>query len=291
MSNSIVYNKKIEDLVLDAERALYNLTDAEVRGCRFKGPADGESALKEAHRIRVRDCDFYLRYPLWHTTDFSLDNCYMSDTCRAALWYAANGNIADCRLDGIKCLRECKDIKLERVTASSPEFGWKCRDLALADCDITSEYFLLECKNASIKRLKMKGKYSFQYTENIEVAESVLDTKDAFWHCKNVTVRDSTIKGEYLAWYSDGLTLINCKIIGTQPLCYCKNLRLVNCTTEGTDLAFEYSDVEASINGSIDSVKNPRSGYIEADKIGEIILENSVVENNCKIIERKRKNS
>ena len=37
-------------------------------------------------------------------------------------------------------------------------------------------------------------------------------------------------------------------------------------------LAFEYSDVEASIKGSIVSVKNPKSGTIIADEIKEIIL-------------------
>ena len=57
---------------------------------------------------------------------------------------------------------------------------------------------------------------------------------------------------------------------------------------EGTDLAFEYSEVEADIKGSILSVKNPKSGTIEADSIGEIILEGSVMENNAKITERKK---
>ena len=98
--------------------------------------------------------------------------------------------------------------------------------------------------------------------------------------------RDSVIKGEYLAWYSEGLTLINCKIIGTQPLCYCKDLKLINCTMEGCDLSFEYSDVEADIKGHIDSVKNPRSGKIVADSIGEIIQEAAVMDCTGEIITR-----
>ena len=36
---------------------------------------------------------------------------------------------------------------------------------------------------------------------------------------------------------------------------------------ESCDLAFEYSGVKAKIVGAVDSVKNPRSGYIEADEI------------------------
>ena len=34
----------------------------------------------------------------------------------------------------------------------------------------------------------------------------------------------------------------------------------------------------------IASVKNPAAGKIQADSIGQIILENSVVENHCEII-------
>ena len=129
----------------------------------------------------------------------------------------------------------------------------------------------------------MKGKYSFQYIENMKIDHSELDTKDAFWHSKNVTVENSVIKGEYLGWYSEGLTLIHCKIIGTQPLCYCKNLRLIDCTMEETDLSFEYSEVDAKVKGNILSVKNPKSGKIVADSIGEIVWEDSIMQSTCEI--------
>lgn len=81
-----------------------------------------------------------------------------------------------------------------------------------------------------------------------------------------------------MAWFSEGLTLINCKIIGTQPLCYCKDLKLIDCTMEGTDLSFEYSGVEATVDGHIISVKNPRSGHITADSIGDIIMGDAVMD-------------
>ena len=97
------------------------------------------------------------------------------------------------------------------------------------------------------------------------------DTKDAFWHAKNVTVRDSVIKGEYLAWYCENVTFERCRIIGTQPLCYCKGLRLIDCEMEGTDLAFEKSEVDATLKTPVLSIKNPRSGYIQAPAAGEVI--------------------
>ena len=51
---------------------------------------------------------------------------------------------------------------------------------------------------------------------------------------------------------------------------------------EDTDLSFEYSDVRADVMGNIVSVKNPASGVICADSIGETIYEDSVI--NCRAI-------
>ena len=92
-----------------------------------------------------------------------------------------------------------------------------------------------------------------------------------------MTVYDSELSGEYLGWHSRNLKLVNCRISGTQPLCYAENLVLENCTfAEDCDLAFEYSSVHATIVGGIRSVKNPRTGSIVADEIGEIIIDKNI---------------
>ena len=268
----------IENKQFDEERALYNLTASDVKNCIFAGPADGESVLKEARDVSVEDCRFSLRYPLWHVQGFRMSRCSMDEKTRAAIWYANNGVIENCHLGGIKAVRECENIHLQNCTVESQEFGWMSRNISLADSAITAEYLFLNSRDVELTNVQMKGKYSFQYMENLTIRDSYLDTKDAFWHSKNVTVLSSTVKGEYLAWFSEGLTLIDCHIIGTQPLCYCKDLKLINCTMEGTDLSFEYSDVEADIKGHILSVKNPRSGHITADSVGEIITGDAVME-------------
>jgi hypothetical protein len=270
----------------DQERALYHLKDARVEDCQFAGPADGESALKEARNVELARCDFSLRYPLWHVEGCSLEQCVMDELTRAAIWYAKNGTISHSSLGGIKALRECENFNISHSTIVSQEFGWKCSGVQLRDSRLTAEYAFFDSRDIKLERVEMKGKYSFQYIENLEINDSYLDTKDAFWHSKNVTVRNSTLKGEYLAWFSEGLTLINCHIIGTQPLCYCKDLKLINCTMEGTDLSFEYSDVEADIKGHILSVKNPRSGTITADSVGETIFGDAVMDCSGKVIIR-----
>ena len=270
--------EKIEGKCFDAERALYSLTAADVVDCVFAGPADGESVLKEARDVSLENCTFSLRYPLWHVKGFRLHDSRMDDKTRAAIWYAEDGRITDSDLGGIKALRECRNITLRGCNIESQEFGWKSQGICLSDSKIDSEYLFLDSRDVTLDHVQMKGKYSFQYMENLEIKNCFLNTKDAFWHSKNVTVIDSVVRGEYLGWFSEGLTLIGCRIIGTQPLCYCRNLKLVNCTMEDCDLAFEYSDVQATVDGHIDSVKNPRSGEIVADSVGQVILGDAVME-------------
>ena len=142
----------------------------------------------------------------------------------------------------------------------------------MENCDAESEYFMMRSTNLHFNNVRMKGKYSFQYIEDSVFENCTFDTKDAFWHAKNITVRNSVVKGEYLAWYCENVTFENCKIIGTQPLCYCKGLKLINCEMEGCDLAFERSEVEATITTPVISIKNPLHGSrITVPAVGEII--------------------
>ena len=262
-----------ENKTYGEERALYGLKNAKVLSCRFEGPADGESAFKECRDIEVEKCFFALRYPFWHVTNAKISGCEMTDTCRAALWYDKNIVISDSVLGGIKALRECDDIVLSGCRINSEEFAWKVRNVKITDSELNSQYPFFDCRNMEIEKFFMTGKYSFQYVENAVIRNSVLKTKDAFWHARNVTCENCVLEGEYLAWYSENLRLVNCTIRGTQPLCYCKGLVLENCTMENTDLSFERSEVQATVNGSIMSVKNPMQGFIKADSIGEIIVE------------------
>lgn len=265
--------KEIRNQTFDEERALYGQRDVLVADCRFDGPADGESAFKEGKNLQVEDCFFNLRYPFWHDDDLLLTGSEMTPLCRAALWYTNRAIIRDCKLHGIKAVRECSDVTLENCHIISEEFGWFTRGLTAKNCHAESAYFMLQSENLTFENLDFKGKYSFQYLKNGRFANCNLDTKDAFWHAENVVIRDSVIKGEYLAWYSDGLTLENCTIIGTQPFCYCRNLRLVNCKMLETDLCFEKSQVEATVTTPVISVKNPRSGNIYLPAVEELIYD------------------
>lgn len=268
-------NRNIRNQTYSKERSLYNISNVTIMDCEFIPlNDDGESPLKECDNIKLVNCTFSLRYALWHDNKLVLNNVILKEPCRAPLWYSNDVTMNNCSLLGVKGFRECDKIRINFSKCISPELMWRCNDIFVSSSEITSEYGFFESKNIHIDNLTFKGKYSFQYIENMTINGSNFDTKDAFWHSKNVVVENSVIKGEYLGWYSEGLTLINCEIISHQPLCYCKNLKLINCRMSKCDLAFEYSEVEASIVGNIESIKNPKSGHITVDSIGTIVKEN-----------------
>lgn len=263
--------KIIQHKTFDQERALYGMKQIRVLDCAFDGPADGESAMKEGADIQVERCFFNLRYPFWHDTGLVIRQSELTELCRAALWYSRDVTITDTKLHGIKALRECDQVTVQNCDIISPEFGWSVRGITMEDCTAESEYFMMRSRDLHFSHVTLKGKYSFQYIENAQFENCSFDTKDAFWHAKNVVVRNSVVKGEYLAWYCENVTFENCRIIGTQPLCYCRGLRLIDCEMTDTDLAFEKSEVSATLTTPVISIKNPRSGRIELPSVGELI--------------------
>ncbi|MBP5553266.1 MAG: DUF3737 family protein [Lachnospiraceae bacterium] len=263
----------ISGQTFDEERALYGSDGIVVEDCRFDGPADGESAFKEGKNIEVKNSYFNLRYPFWHDDNLTISDCEMTDKCRAALWYTQNATITDSKLHGIKALRECSDIRIKDCDIISPEFGWSVNGIEMKDSSAESEYFMMRSNNLKFENVSLKGKYSFQYITDSVFENCNFNTKDAFWHAKNVVVRDSIVNGEYLAWYCENVTFENCTISGTQPLCYCKNLKLINCKMLDADLAFEKSEVEATITTPVISIKNPASGTINVPEVGEVIMD------------------
>lgn len=267
---------RAENQTFDGERPFYNLDGLELKNVTI---GVGESALKETNNIVADGCTFEGRYPFWCNKGVKINNCKFGDDARAALWYSQDTVIENTVFDSPKAIREMDRVKLKNVKVNNAiEYLWFCRGVEVEDTEILNgDYLFLHSENIKCKNFKFQGKYSFQYCKNIEIEDSILDTKDAFWMTENVTLKRCVVKGEYLAWYCKNLTLIDCQISGTQPLCYAENLRMENCTMGAdADLAFEYSSVNATIKGNITSVKNPTTGMIVADSIGEIILDENI---------------
>lgn len=266
----------IENKEFGGERPLFATHNLKLNNVTIHA---GESAIKECSNIEVDNCRFEGKYPFWHNDGFVVKNCLFTDGARAALWYSKNLKMTDTLVEAPKIFREMEDLYLENVKLPNAlETLWHCRGVELKNVQADhADYIFMHGADINIENFTLNGNYSFQYCKNVEIHNSELHTKDAFWNTENVTVYNSVLDGEYLGWHSRNLRLVNCKISGTQPLCYAHNLILENCTmAEDADLAFEYSTVHATINGSVRSVKNPRSGTIIADEIEEIILDENI---------------
>ena len=107
----------ITNKTFDEERALYGAKELLVKNCKFDGPADGESALKECRDITV--------------------------------------DILGSRLHGIKALRECQKVNMSECDIISPEFGWSVHGLDMENCTAESEYFMMRSTNLNFLDVRM----------------------------------------------------------------------------------------------------------------------------------------
>lgn len=267
----------IKDKEFGGERPLFAEHDLRLENVTIHA---GESALKCCRNIEAHHCVFEGKYPFWHTQNFKVDGCTFTPGARAALWYSENLEMTNTEVLAPKMFREMDGIRLRDVRIpDAAETLWHCRNIDIEKVTVANaDYLFMHCDNIRIADYRQDGNYSFQYCRNVEISNAVINSKDAFWNTENVTVRDSVLSGEYLGWHSHRLHLINCRISGTQPLCYAHDLVLENCVFEpDCDLAFEDSDVSATITGHVTSIKNPRSGYIRVGSVGEIIIDKNIL--------------
>ena len=268
--------REIRQEFLTGERALFMSRDLRAVDCTF---ADGESPLKESWNIELEGCMFKWKYPLWYCKNVTARNCVWFDMARAGVWYTDNVTLENVPVDAPKNFRRCSGVTLKNVSFSNAEETlWSCEGVVLEHVTARGNYFAMNSSDMQVDDLTLYGNYSFDGVKNVVVRNSKLLSKDSFWNSENVTVYDSFISGEYLGWNSKNLTLIGCTVESLQGMCYIENLVMKNCKLLNTTLAFEYSTVEAEISSKIDSVINPTSGTIKAEKIGELILQKDKID-------------
>ena len=271
---------------LTGERALFMSRELKIYDTIFD---DGESPLKESRDIELVNCMFKWKYPLWYCRNVKVTDCQWFEMARAGVWYTDNMEVDRAVIEAPKNFRRCRELTLRDVDMpNAQETLWHCSGVKLDNVSAKGDYFAMNTENIAVNNLRLVGNYSFDGGKNITVENSRLLSKDAFWNSENVLVRDSFISGEYLGWNGKNLTFENCTIESLQGMCYIENLTLRRCKLLNTTLAFEYSSVEADIDGSVDSVLNPTSGYIKADSIGELTIERDKVDpGKTKIILRR----
>lgn len=263
----------IKDREFEGERPLFGARNLRLENVTIH---TGESALKCCANIDADHCRFEGKYPFWHVDGFRITDCLFTPGARAALWYSRNLDMSDTQVDAPKMFREMDGIVLRNVRIpDAEETLWHCSNVIIRDVEVRkADYLFMHSHDIDIDKWYQEGNYSFQYCRNVTIRNAVIHSKDAFWGTENVTVYDSELHGEYLGWHSKRLHLVRCKISGTQPLCYCKDLILEDCEfAPDCDLAFEDSEVIATVNGHITSIKNPMAGAIKAGSVGETIID------------------
>lgn len=269
--------KTVNDREFGGERALFAVKNVRLVNCTFHA---GESALKCTSNIEAEQCVFEGKYPFWHTDGFKVTDCTFTPDARAALWYSRNLVMKHTRVNAPKMFREMDNLVIEDVEIpDAQETLWSCRGVRLKGVTVkNADYIFMHSSDIDIDGYRQDGNYSFQYCRNVVIRNAVIYSKDAFWETDNVTVYDSEINGEYLGWHSRNLHLVRCRINGTQPLCYTEGLVMEDCTMgDECDLAFEDSDLQATVNSAIVSVKNPRTGRLHALTIGEVITDGNIL--------------
>lgn len=261
------------------ERALFYASDLRIEEAIFD---DGESPLKHSSNIELINTSFKWKYPLWYSDNIRLKDCRMFETARAGIWYTNDLTMENVMIEAPKAFRRCNNVTLKNVNFyDAAETLWSCSNVVMKNVTAKGDYFAMNSSNMTIDNMELVGNYGFDGCSDIVITNSKMLTKDAFWNCRNITVKDSYICGEYLGWNSENLVFENCTIESLQGMCYVKGLVMKDCKLINTTLSFEYSDADAKIQGHIDSVKNPFSGKIEADSIGEIIMEEDRVDINA----------
>ncbi len=268
--------KILSEGVFEGERALYHISDTKILSSTFQ---NGESPLKECKNIELDASIFKWKYPLWYSKKIYAENCTLLETARSGIWYTHEITMKNCFIKAPKTFRRSTDITLDACTMpDAKESFWGCRGIKIFNSSANGDYFAMNSENIEIDNFTLDGNYAFDGAKNVTIRNAKLLSKDSFWNTENVTVYDSLIIGEYLGWNSKDLTFVNCTIDSNQGMCYIENLKMINCKLMNTDLAFELSTVDAEINSNVISVKNPISGKIHAKKIGEIILDEEMID-------------
>ncbi|MCQ2549784.1 MAG: DUF3737 family protein [Lachnospiraceae bacterium] len=277
---------EIRQQVLTGERVLFTAKDVAIIDRIFD---NGESPLKESSDIALKGCFFRWKYPLWYAKNIEVKDCTWFEMARAGVWYTKNIQVENAVIEAPKNFRRCDGVRLKDVFFSNAaETLWSCNQVTLENVTAKGDYFAMNSQNMKLKNVKLDGNYSFDGCQNVEVHNCQLISKDAFWNADNVVVYDSFITGEYLGWNSKNITFINCTIESLQGLCYIDNLVMKNCKLINTTLAFEYSNCEVELDGTVDSIFNPTSGTITTDYVKELIIEKDRIDpEKTKIICRK----
>ena len=141
------------------ERSLFGARDTEIEYSTF---SDGESPLKESHNIKLYNCLFRWKYPLWYSSDIEMSECTLFDNARAGIWYTDNISIKNTTIEAPKTFRRSSGISLEHVTIpNAAETLWNCRNIKMNNVVVRGDYFAMNSQEISASDFDLTGNFFF----------------------------------------------------------------------------------------------------------------------------------
>ena len=98
--------------IFTGERAMFGAKGINFINCIFE---DGESPLKHSSNLKLNECVFAYKYPLWYASDITLNGGYLEPLARAGMWYSTNLSFKDVLINAPKSFRKSSQISLENV--------------------------------------------------------------------------------------------------------------------------------------------------------------------------------
>lgn len=262
-----------ENESFSGNRCLADKKDVTIRNCTFDGSSGGENALLRSSRLVVENVLIDQKGVFWNSSKLKITTAEFAKRAEMALWYSDHLNVSDASINCDKVLRECSHIDLNKCGIVSNEFGWFNSFINVMNTKVEGDYFMLKSENMAFRNTSATGSSAYQYVKNATFENCEIIGDNMFWHAENVLIKDCEIKGDSIGWFSDRILMINCRISGRNPFCNCKNLQMSGCTIVGTGIAFENSEVEADLEGSLESIVNPAAGVIKVPEVKEVVMD------------------
>ena len=104
--------KEISGAYLTGERPLFGGKNLSIQDTIF---TDGESPLKEASDIDLKNSMFQWKYPLWYAKNITAEDCTWFEMARAGVWYTDNLTVKNAVIQAPKNFRRCHELTLDQI--------------------------------------------------------------------------------------------------------------------------------------------------------------------------------
>ncbi len=265
-------------------RAFFSARRAELHHITFTG----EDVLSYAKELTLSDSSVSSPRALAHISDAILRDVRFTEGAVSPLYGAVSVTLQGCEMCAPRGCESAREVTVDASRISSDHFCAGAVSPTVADTVLSGTQLFTHAENVSLTNVDLDGVRALQYISGGSIDFSTLSGEELLHGAHHVTISDTVLDGDRIGWYSDHLTLTHCVISGAAPFAHAKNLTLIDCALDPTcTCAFERSEVEATLRGTVPSVRNPLHGRIVADAYGEVLFDDTAaVGTDCSVTTR-----